>query len=91
MDGVVTSYIHYRKKHFAVLVKQTIALIGFKTFITAAVLILGAALVQTNQMLLGQFVAAEVVIVTVLVGVEKIINSLATVYDMLTSSTKRGT
>ncbi|MBL0940242.1 MAG: ATP-binding cassette domain-containing protein [Gemmatimonadaceae bacterium] len=90
MDDVVTGYLKYRKKHFAVLVKQTIALIGFKTFITAAVLILGATLVQTNQLLLGQFVAAEVVIVTVLVGVEKLITSLATVYDVLTSVDKAG-
>ncbi len=90
MDDVVTGYLKYRKKHFAVLVKQTIALIGFKTFITAAVLILGAALVQSNQLLLGQFVAAEVVIVTVLVGVEKLIASLATVYDVLTSVDKAG-
>jgi ABC-type bacteriocin/lantibiotic exporter with double-glycine peptidase domain len=90
MDDVITGYIKYRKKHFAVLVKQTIALIGFKTFITAAVLIIGATLVQTNRLLLGQFVAAEVVIVTVLVGVEKLITSLATVYDVLTSVDKAG-
>lgn len=90
MDDVITGYLKYRKKHFAVLVKQTIALIGFKTFITAAVLILGATLVQTNRLLLGQFVAAEVVIVTVLVGVEKLITSLATVYDVLTSVDKAG-
>jgi len=90
MDDVITGYIKYRKKHFAVLVKQTIALIGFKTFITAAVLIIGATLVQTNRLLLGQFVAAEVVIVTVLVGVEKLITSLATVYDVLTSVDKSG-
>ena len=90
MDDVITGYIKYRKKHFAVLVKQTIALIGFKTFITAAVLIIGATLVQTNRLLLGQFVAAEVVIVTVLVGVEKLITSLATMYDVLTSVDKSG-
>lgn len=90
MDDVITGYLKYRKKHFAVLVKQTIALIGFKTFITAAVLIIGATLVQTNRLLLGQFVAAEVVIVTVLVGVEKLITSLATVYDVLTSVDKAG-
>jgi ABC-type bacteriocin/lantibiotic exporter with double-glycine peptidase domain len=90
MDDVITGYLKYRKKHFAVLIKQTIALIGFKTFITAAVLILGATLVQTNRLLLGQFVAAEVVIVTVLVGVEKLITSLATVYDVLTSVDKAG-
>ena len=90
MDDVVTGYLKYRRKHFAVLVKQTIALIGFKTFITAAVLIIGATLVQTNRLLLGQFVAAEVVIVTVLAGVEKLITSLATVYDVLTSVDKSG-
>ena len=90
MDDVVTGYLKYRRKHFAVLVKQTVALIGFKTFITAAVLIIGATLVQTNQLLLGQFVAAEVVIVTVLAGVEKLINSIATVYDVLTSVDKSG-
>ncbi len=90
MDDVVTGYLKYRRKHFAVLVTQTIALIGFKTFITAAVLIIGAALVQSNQLLLGQFVAAELVIVTVLVGIEKMINSLSTVYDLLTSVDKSG-
>jgi ABC-type bacteriocin/lantibiotic exporter with double-glycine peptidase domain len=90
MDDVVTGYLKYRRKHFAVLMKQTIALIGFKTFITAAVLIIGATLVQTNRLLLGQFVAAEVVIVTVLAGVEKLITSLATVYDVLTSVDKSG-
>lgn len=90
MDDVITGYVKYRRKHFAVLVKQTVALIGFKTFITASVLILGATLVQTNRLLLGQFVAAEVVIVTVLAGVEKLIGSLATVYDVLTSVDKSG-
>ncbi|QJR34336.1 peptidase domain-containing ABC transporter [Gemmatimonas groenlandica] len=90
MDDVVTGYLKYRRKHFAILVKQTIALIGFKTFITAAVLIIGATLVQSNRLLLGQFVAAEVVIVTVLAGVEKLINSIATVYDVLTSVDKSG-
>ncbi|MCU0649297.1 MAG: ABC transporter ATP-binding protein/permease [Gemmatimonadaceae bacterium] len=90
MDDVVTGYLKYRRKHFAVLVQQTIALIGFKTFITAAVLIVGATLVQTNRLLLGQFVAAEVVIVTVLTGVEKLITSLSTVYDILTSVDKAG-
>ena len=90
MDDVVTGYLKYRRKHFAVLVRQTVALIGFKTLITAAVLIIGASLVQTNQLLLGQFVAAEVVIINILVGVEKLIASLSTVYDVLTSADKAG-
>lgn len=90
MDDVVTGYLKYRRKHFAVIVKQTVAMIGFKTFITAAVLIIGATLVQSNRLLLGQFVGAEIVIVTVLAGIEKLIASLSTVYDTLTSVEKAG-
>jgi ABC-type bacteriocin/lantibiotic exporter with double-glycine peptidase domain len=53
-------------------------------------LVLGIALVQANQITLGQFVASEIIIITVLAGIEKLISSLATVYDMLTAVDKLG-
>jgi ABC-type bacteriocin/lantibiotic exporter with double-glycine peptidase domain len=90
MDELVTGYLKYRKAHFRVLVQQTVSVVGFKTLIVGALLILGIALVQSNQITLGQFVASEIVIVTVLAGIEKLISSLATVYDMLTSVDKIG-
>jgi ABC-type bacteriocin/lantibiotic exporter with double-glycine peptidase domain len=90
MDELVTGYLKYRKAHFRVLVQQTVSVVGFKTLIVAALLVLGIALVQRNQITLGQFVASEIVIVTVLAGIEKLITSLATVYDMLTAVDKLG-
>lgn len=90
MDGLVASYLKYRKKHFKVLLTQYSAMIVFKTLLTGALLILGTTLVVNRSLTLGQFVAAELVIVTVLAGVEKLIRSLATIYDVLTSLDKIG-
>jgi len=90
MDGHVANYLKYRRKHFKVLITQSLSLILFKTMLTGALLILGTALVVDRSLTLGQFVAAELVIVTVLAGVEKLIRSLATIYDVLTSVDKVG-
>ena len=90
MDGQVAGYLHYRERHFRVLVIQAMAAIGFKTLVTGALLILGSVLVIDRQITLGQFVAAELVIVTVLAGIEKLVSSLAEVYDVLTSVDKLG-
>ncbi len=90
MDGHVANYLKYRKKHFRVLITQSMSLIVFKTLLTGALLILGTTLVVGRSLTLGQFVAAELVIVTVLAGVEKLIRSLASVYDVLTSVDKVG-
>ena len=90
MDGHVANYLKYRRKHFKVLVTQSLSLIIFKTLLTGALLILGTTLVVDRSLSLGQFVAAELVIVTVLAGVEKLIRSLATIYDLLTSVEKVG-
>lgn len=90
MDETVASYLKYRKSHFRVLVQQAASVVGFKTLVVGALLVLGIVLVQRNQITLGQFVASEIVIVTVLAGIEKLIYSLATVYDILTAVDKLG-
>lgn len=90
MDGHVANYLKYRKKHFRVLVTQSMSMIAFKTLLTGALLVLGTSLVVNRSLTLGQFVAAELVIVTVLAGIEKLIRSLATIYDVLTSVDKIG-
>jgi ABC-type bacteriocin/lantibiotic exporter with double-glycine peptidase domain len=90
MDEHVSGYLKYRQRHFQVLVFQAMAAVGFKTVVTGALLILGSVLVIQRQITLGQFVAAELVIVTVLAGIEKIVGSLAEVYDVLTAVYKLG-
>lgn len=90
MDAILTKYLKYRNKHFKVLVTQAVAIVVFKTAITAGLLIVGTVLVVNRQITLGQFVASELVVVTVLAGVEKLVLSLSVVYDMLTSVEKAG-
>ncbi|MDX2182433.1 MAG: ATP-binding cassette domain-containing protein [Gemmatimonadaceae bacterium] len=89
-DELLTGYLKYRKKHFSVIVQQSWFFVIFKTVITGAMLVLGAVLLQDRQITIGQFVASELVIVTVLSAIEKIIASLSTVYDVLTAVDKVG-
>ena len=89
-DALVSGYLKYRNAHFRVLVHQVVGLVAFRTVVVGTLLVLGIALVTSNQITLGQFVASEIVIVTVLAGVEKLVVSLETVYDMLTSVDKLG-
>jgi len=87
-DEYVNSYLGYRKKHFHVLVNQYSYIIGFKTVITGGLLIMGTLLVVDRQISLGQFVASEIVIVTIVSAIEKIIASMETIYDTLTAVEK---
>lgn len=89
-DGLVVNYLDARKSHFRILMTQFASMIGFKTFITAALLLLGSLLVVENQINIGQFVAAEIVVLLVIAAVEKLILSMETLYDMLTALEKIG-
>lgn len=89
-DQLVTDYLFYREKHFKVIRSQFVQLIGFKVIITASLLLIGGFLVLNQQMNIGQFVAAEIIILLVINSVEKIILGLETFYDVLTSVEKIG-
>ncbi len=89
-NSLVTDYLSYREKHFKVIQRQFTQLIVFKMIITACLLSIGGYLVITQQMNIGQFVAAEIIILLVINSVEKIILGLETLYDVLTSVEKIG-
>jgi ABC-type bacteriocin/lantibiotic exporter with double-glycine peptidase domain len=87
-DTLLEGYLQSRTEHFHVLKFQYWSLIFFKLLITAAMLIIGAILLIDQELNLGQFIAAEIVILTVLAAVEKLILSLDKAYDLLTSLEK---
>jgi len=87
-DDKVVNYIKARKKHFSILLLQYKVLIGFKVLITAAMLIVGCMLLLDQQINIGQFVAAEIVILIIITSVEKLIVNLDSVYSALTSVEK---
>ena len=89
-DSLVSDYLTYREKHFSVIKTQFSQLIFFKIIITASLLSIGGFLVLNQQMNIGQFVAAEIIILLVITSVEKIIIGLETMYDVLTSVEKIG-
>jgi ABC-type bacteriocin/lantibiotic exporter with double-glycine peptidase domain len=89
-DHLVKDYLNAREKHFKVLVLQFIQMIGFKVLVTAGLLLIGGALVLNQEMNIGQFVAAEIIIILVISSVEKLILGLESFYDMLTSLEKLG-
>lgn len=89
-DELVTEYLKAREGHFNILVLQYIQMIGFKVLVTAGLLLIGGLLVLNQEMNIGQFVAAEIIILLVISSVEKLILGLETFYDLLTSLEKLG-
>ena len=89
-DQLISEYLNYREKHFNIIKSQFIQLIVFKIIITASLLSIGGYLVLSQQMNIGQFVAAEIIILLVINSVEKIIVGLESFYDVLTSIEKIG-
>ncbi|MBL7471694.1 peptidase domain-containing ABC transporter [Robertkochia sediminum] len=89
-DSLVNDYLDARESHFRILIVQFIQMIGFKVLVTAGLLVVGGLLVLNQQMNIGQFVAAEIIILLVITSVEKLILGLEPFYDMLTSLEKLG-
>ena len=89
-DQYLVEYLKSRNEHFKILKQQYLYLIGFKAIIAMALLVIGGVLVINQTMNIGQFVAAEIIILLILSSVEKLIVSLETVYDLLTAIEKIG-
>lgn len=89
-DNLVDDYLQSREKHFKILILQYIQMIGFKVLVTAGLLLIGGFLVLNQKMNIGQFVAAEIIILLIITSVEKLIIGLESFYDVLTSIEKLG-
>jgi ABC-type bacteriocin/lantibiotic exporter with double-glycine peptidase domain len=89
-DSLVSNYLEARENHFKILILQFTQMIGFKVVVTASLLLIGGALVLNQEMNIGQFVAAEIIILLVIASVEKLIVGLESFYDVLTSIEKIG-
>ena len=90
LDENLRGYIGRRKAHFKVLISQFRGFVVFKTGIVGTLLVLGSYLVIDRQISVGQFVAAELVIILVISAIEKLILHLDNIYDVLTAVEKLG-
>jgi ABC-type bacteriocin/lantibiotic exporter with double-glycine peptidase domain len=89
-NNLVEEYLYHREKHFNIIKRQFSHLVVFKVIITASLLLIGGYLVLNQKMNIGQFVAAEIIILLVINSVEKIVVGLESLYDVITSIEKIG-
>jgi ABC-type bacteriocin/lantibiotic exporter with double-glycine peptidase domain len=89
-DASVSNYLDAKESHFRILLLQFSAIVGFKTLVAFVILSLGGYLVISNQINIGQFVAAEIIIILIMNASEKMIQTLEVVYDVLTALEKIG-
>lgn len=90
INGHVDDYLKARESHFKVLVRQYSLMVVFKALVATGLLAIGGILVMEQNMNIGQFVAAEIIILLVMNSVEKVVLSLETIYDVLTALEKIG-
>ena len=90
-DELVTGYLDYRAKHFRLLLWHYSVLTFLQAVVTVSFLLLGGYLVIENQINIGQFVAAELVILIIVSNAEKVVYTFETVYDTLTGIEKIAT
>lgn len=89
-DDEVGNYLKARNAHFKIVVSQYSWMVVFKVLMAMGLLAIGGILVMNQEMNIGQFVAAEIIILLIMGSVEKMILSLETIYDILTSLEKIG-
>ena len=89
-DKHVSNYLDAKEQHFRILQIQYASIVAFKTLITFTLLSLGGWLVINNQINLGQFIAAELIVLLVINSSEKLIATMEVVYDVLTALDKLG-
>ena len=87
-DKNVLGYLKARTAHFNVLLLQYRTLVFFKVAITTTMLTVGTYLLLSQQLNIGAFIAAEIVILSVIAAVEKLIGSIDSVYDVITGLEK---
>lgn len=90
MNDRVDRYLGARESHFRILIRQYSLLVVFKVIVAFGLLAIGGFLVMDERLNIGQFVAAELIILFVMSSVEKLILSLETIYDVLTGLEKIG-
>jgi len=88
IDVLANDYVQYRNQHFKILLRQQLGFTFIRAAVNTGVLAVGGWLVFERQITLGQLVATEIVIVTLINSLEKLTNQLEVIYDTLTAFDK---
>jgi len=89
-NQLATDYIHARTRHFQILMRQIAGLLFLQVFAAAILLCLGGYLVISQQITLGQLVASELIMGTIVAALAKMGKNLEAWYDAMAAMDKIG-
>lgn len=89
-DEITSAYLEARAKHWRVLMTKFVSSVVFRVVVMGFFLVLGSLLVMENQLNIGQFVAAEILIFFVINAVDKLVTLHDPGYDVITATEKLG-
>jgi ABC-type bacteriocin/lantibiotic exporter with double-glycine peptidase domain len=90
LDDLAHSYLDYREAHFKVFFRQYMGTLGLQVVAATGLLGLGGWLVLEGQLSLGQLVAAELVVASILAAFSKFSEKLDVFYDLIAGVDKLG-
>ncbi|UQA57767.1 peptidase domain-containing ABC transporter [Polyangium aurulentum] len=89
-EDLLRGWLGMRRKHFTVLFRQIVGSLAVGALASAALLGVGGWLVITGKLTLGQLVAAELIVTSVVAGIAKFGKHLESFYDLCAGVDKLG-
>jgi ABC-type bacteriocin/lantibiotic exporter with double-glycine peptidase domain len=89
-DVLARRYLGTRRRHFSIVFRQVVGSLGLQVVASALLLGLGGWLVIQRELTLGQLVAAELIVATVLNSFVKFGKHVENFYDLLAAVDKLG-
>ncbi len=89
-NQLANNYVKARKAHFKILFRQILFALILQVVASAALFGLGGWLVISNQLTLGQLVAAELILTMIVGSMLKLGKSLESYYDLMAGMDKLG-
>jgi multidrug resistance efflux pump len=88
LHGRSMNYIQAKREYFSIVLFQMRSFLLFKMCVLAGMLLLGVWLAIKQEISLGQFLAAEIVIVLLVNSIEKLLFGLSSIYETMVSFEK---
>lgn len=89
-NQLATDYLNKRGAHFRIVMRQIVALLLLSVIAAAVLLILGGWLVVSQQITLGQLVASELIMGSIVAAMAKMGKKLEAWYDAMAAMDKLG-
>jgi ABC-type bacteriocin/lantibiotic exporter with double-glycine peptidase domain len=84
-DQLVREYVQCRRARFAVLIRQYVVSVGGQAIAHSGALAMAGWLLSSGQLTLGQLVAVEVVVGSLLINFDSVVKSMGHVYFFFTA------